>query len=55
MLDLKGVKGWIMFKYELLSLFCFYCGKIGYGERNCERKITDAKNDVLNEDISGSG
>lgn len=23
------------FKYENLALFCFYCGRVGYSERNC--------------------
>lgn len=32
-----------MFMYEQLPLFCFYCGKIGYGERNCGKKMTDSR------------
>lgn len=29
---------WIEFKYENLPLFCFYCGKVGHGNRVCEKK-----------------
>lgn len=48
-ISFKGDKRWILFKYELLPLFCFYCGKIGYAKRSCGLKIEDAQNDILNE------
>lgn len=38
----EGDRRWVSFKYEQLPLFCFYCGKVGHGERNCQKKITDA-------------
>lgn len=40
---------WVMFKYEQLPQFCVYCGLIGHGEKICERKIKDAKNEKLSE------
>lgn len=49
MLDLKGKRDGLCLNMNYYLYFCFYCGKIGHGERNCERKITDAKNDVFNE------
>lgn len=45
----EGERKWVMFKYEQLPLFCFYCGKIGHGERNCQKKMLDAKNANLME------
>lgn len=39
MLNLEEEMGWVGFKYEQLPLFCSYCGKIGHGERNCEKKV----------------
>lgn len=45
----EGDKRWILFKYELLPLFCFYCGHVGHAERLCECKTHDAKNGTLNE------
>lgn len=45
---LEGDKRWVMFKYEQLPQFCFYCGMIGHGERSCEIKMKDAKNENLN-------
>lgn len=47
-LRFEGDKRWILFKYELLPLFCFYCGKVGHAERLCECKTQDAKNGMLN-------
>lgn len=43
----EGDRRWVMFKYELLPLFCFYCGKIGHGETFCEKKVDDTKKDNL--------
>lgn len=40
---------WVMFKYEQLPFFCFYCGLIGHGERSCEKKMGESKNVCLNE------
>lgn len=28
----EGDKRWVMFKYEQLPQFCFYCGMIEHGE-----------------------
>lgn len=45
----EGDKRWIMFKYEFLPLFCFYCGKVGHSECFCETKTNEAKNGRLKE------
>ncbi|GER26493.1 gag-pol polyprotein, partial [Striga asiatica] len=37
----------IEFKYENLLTFCFYCGKIGHNERQCESKREDLHRNVL--------
>lgn len=48
-ISFEGDKRWILFKYELLPLFCFYCGNVGHAERLCECKTEDGKNGTLNE------
>lgn len=48
-LSFEGDKRWILFKYKLLPLFCFYCGKIGHAERSCGLKTEDAQKGILNE------
>lgn len=45
----EGDKCWVMFKYEQLPQFCVYCGLLGHGERNYERKIKNAKSEKLSE------
>lgn len=45
----EGDRRWVMFKYEQLPLFCIYCSKIGHVERNCQNKMMDTKNAVLEE------
>lgn len=45
-LSFEEEKRWVTFKYEHLPLLCFYCGRIRYGERSCERKMNDLK--ILN-------
>lgn len=47
-ISFEGEKRWVMFKYEQLPLFCFYCGKIGYRERNCGKKMTDSRISDMN-------
>lgn len=44
---------WINFKYEQLPYFCFYCRKLGHGERVCGKEKEEAKNDSLVENQFG--
>lgn len=49
-LSFEREKKWLDFKYEnLFFFFCFYCGKVGHGERNCEKKVQDSKKEELEE------
>lgn len=32
----RGKCSYVRFKYEILSLFCFYCGKLGHSDFFCE-------------------
>uniref|UniRef100_A0A803LGQ4 CCHC-type domain-containing protein n=1 Tax=Chenopodium quinoa TaxID=63459 RepID=A0A803LGQ4_CHEQI len=34
----SGHTKWIGFKYERLSDFCYYCGRIGHNDKDCEEK-----------------
>lgn len=49
----NGEMCWISFKYEQLPYFCFYCGKIGHGERICEKKKEDSQKSCLTENQFG--
>ncbi|KAK5835299.1 hypothetical protein PVK06_010987 [Gossypium arboreum] len=35
----KENKNYMRFKYERLSLFCFYCGRLGHSDSYCEGKM----------------
>ncbi|CAA0841608.1 Unknown protein [Striga hermonthica] len=39
---------WVEFKYENIQNFCYYCGRIGHGDKNCSSKRDDANRSVLN-------
>lgn len=41
------------FKYENIAMFCFYCGKVGYSDRNCSARKYDEKERNLVEDQYG--
>ncbi|KAG8488136.1 hypothetical protein CXB51_018803 [Gossypium anomalum] len=36
---LNGICSYVRFKYERLSLFCFYCGRLGHSDSFCETKM----------------
>lgn len=44
---LEGETKWVMFKYEQLLFFCFYCVKIGHRKKMCGEKMQDSMNNVL--------
>ncbi|MBA0603923.1 hypothetical protein Gorai_025059 [Gossypium raimondii] len=47
------VRSYVKFKYERLSLFCFYCGRLGYNDSFCEIKMmTRADTEELGWDLS---
>ncbi|MBA0593239.1 hypothetical protein Gorai_010193 [Gossypium raimondii] len=49
----KGVRSYVTFKYERLSLFCFYCGRLGHNDSFCEIKMmTRTYIDELGWDLS---
>ncbi|MBA0677307.1 hypothetical protein Goari_018722 [Gossypium aridum] len=49
----SGVRSYVKFKYERLSLFCFYCGRLGHNDSFCEIKMmTGADTDELGWDLS---
>ena len=31
----KGGEGWVSFKYERLPNFCYWCGILTHGEKDC--------------------
>ncbi|MFQ6641486.1 hypothetical protein Gotur_015953 [Gossypium turneri] len=34
-----GKYSYVNFKYERLSLFCFYCGRLGHNDSFCEERL----------------
>ncbi|PPD77076.1 hypothetical protein GOBAR_DD25997 [Gossypium barbadense] len=39
LLEYRGRKSYVRFKYEILTLFCFFCGKLGHNDSFCEAKM----------------
>ncbi|MFQ6657893.1 hypothetical protein Gotur_027375 [Gossypium turneri] len=39
LLEYRGRKSYVRFKYERLTLFCFYCGKLCHNDSFCEAKM----------------
>ncbi|MFQ6638511.1 hypothetical protein Gotur_015740, partial [Gossypium turneri] len=39
LIEFHGRKSYVCFKYERLTLFCFYCGKLGHNDSFCEAKM----------------
>ncbi|MBA0627032.1 hypothetical protein Godav_004586 [Gossypium davidsonii] len=35
----NGVCSYVKFKYERLTLFCFFCGRLGHNDSYCETKM----------------
>ncbi|XP_021770650.1 uncharacterized protein At4g02000-like [Chenopodium quinoa] len=43
-----GSTKWVGFKYERLGDFCYYCGRIGHTDKDCEEKDTcDSESPVV--------
>lgn len=48
-IKLNNQTRWVTFKYEQIQNFCFYCGKMGHGEKICEQRNGDVKRGSLKE------
>ncbi|MBA0732667.1 hypothetical protein Gogos_016742, partial [Gossypium gossypioides] len=35
----SGIRSYVKFKYERLSLFCFFCGRLGHNDSYCEARM----------------
>ncbi|CAA0815029.1 Unknown protein [Striga hermonthica] len=46
-ITLRQETHWVDFRYEGLLSFCFYCGRIGYGDRTCSVKKEDINRNML--------
>lgn len=44
----NGDKNWVSFKYERLPNFCFWCGRLTHGDKNCDLWL-DSKGTLLPE------
>lgn len=52
-LKYKQTNNWVDFKYEQLSIFCFYCSIIGYNERIYSKRKQDLSTDCVRKDQFG--
>lgn len=41
MVKLDGIVSWVNFRYERCPDFCYNCGIVGHGEKNCTDKLKD--------------
>jgi hypothetical protein len=47
-LHLGGQSYWVMFKYEKLPMFCFFCGRVVHGRLGCPVR-RDSNSDAAEE------
>lgn len=53
-LKFKQMETWIEFKYEQVTIFCYYYGRIGHNEKMCSIRKRDVENNyVLTEQFGG--
>ncbi|KAL3503032.1 hypothetical protein ACH5RR_037481 [Cinchona calisaya] len=39
-MNVDGKKCWLGLKYERLPKFCYFCGRLGHGEKDCELRLS---------------
>lgn len=49
MVKLDGTVSWVDFRYERCPDFCYNCGIVGHGEKNCTDKLGNIRNQSRNQ------